>query len=65
MRWSVSVSFWQADRDHVADQPGPERSRPGFEEAVLASFEFLQSYGLRLVKKDATFVCYVSRSKLL
>lgn len=40
---------------------GEHRERFGFQEAVLASFEFLSNYGLKPKKKEATFVRYESK----
>lgn len=40
--------------------PGKDRWKLGFKDAVLSSFEFLQAYGLTPVEQDATFVRYES-----
>jgi len=39
---------------------GPDRSRLGFREAVLANFSFLEDKGLKPVQQDVTFVRYES-----
>lgn len=41
-------------------QPGPERAKLGFKEAVLSSFKFLTEVGLHLVDEKVTFVRYES-----
>jgi hypothetical protein len=33
----------------------------GFDEAVVASFDFLESYGLNLVERNSTFVSFESK----
>lgn len=38
----------------------PDRQKLGFKEAVISSFAFLRSYGLRPVQQDVTFVRYES-----
>jgi len=40
--------------------PGEDRGKLGFRDAVLSSFEFLQAYGLTPVEENATFVRYQS-----
>lgn len=42
-------------------EPEVNRRQLGFEEAALASFEFLRSYGLKPVEKGPTFVRFESR----
>lgn len=42
--------------------PGPEREALGFVEAVRSSFQFLESYGLRIVEQKSTCVRYESPS---
>jgi hypothetical protein len=42
--------------------PGAERSRLGFDEAVVANFGFLRSYKLKPVEKDTTFVRFESKT---
>jgi len=44
---------------------GPDRERLRFEETVLASFDFLGSYGLKPKKKEPTFVRYESKKVFL
>lgn len=39
-------------------EPGPDRWKLGFKEAVLENFKFLREYGYRLVRVDVTFVRY-------
>lgn len=39
-------------------EPGPDRWKLGFREAVLENFKFLRKYGFRLVRADVTFVRY-------
>ncbi len=39
-------------------EPGPDRWKLGFREAVLENFKFLREYGYRLVRADVTFVRY-------
>jgi hypothetical protein len=41
-------------------EPGPERARLGFKEAVLTAFEFLSDLGLHIVEEKPTFVRYES-----
>lgn len=41
-------------------EPGPERAKLGFKEAVLSSFQFLNDGGLRPVQQEMTFVRYES-----
>ena len=41
-------------------EPGPERARLGFEDAVLPNFKFLADFGLRPVEENITFVRYES-----
>jgi hypothetical protein len=41
-------------------QPGENRWQLGFKDAVLSSFEFLRTYGFRVVEEDVTFVRYES-----
>lgn len=43
-------------------EPGPDRWKLGFKEAVLSCFDFLRSYGLQPVQEEATFVRYESNS---
>jgi hypothetical protein len=40
--------------------PGKDRWKLGFKDAVLSSFEFLRSYGLNPLEENATFVRYES-----
>jgi hypothetical protein len=40
--------------------PGPDRWKLGFKDAVLASFVFLESYGLQLAQADVTYLRYES-----
>src|SRR5438128_6558460 len=42
-------------------EPGPERAKLGFQEAVLSSFTFLSEFGLRSVEQKVTFLRYESR----
>jgi hypothetical protein len=42
-------------------EPGSERERLGFREAVLKSFAFLSGYGLKVVQEESTFVRYESK----
>jgi hypothetical protein len=49
------------DLAELTFKPGPERGVLGFKEAVLDGFRFLESYGLKVVKKDVTFVRYEAR----
>ncbi len=44
------------------NESSPDRWRLGFKEAVLSSFGFLRSYGLRPVEEDPTFVRYESEA---
>jgi len=39
-------------------EPGPDRWKLGFKEAVLGNFEFLRKYGFRLARAEVTFVRY-------
>ncbi len=39
-------------------EPGPDRWKLGFKEAVLENFTFLRRYGYRRVRADVTFVRY-------
>ena len=41
-------------------EPGPERARLGFKEAVLSGFKFLTDLGLHPVEEKLTFVRYAS-----
>jgi hypothetical protein len=41
-------------------EPGPERAKLGFQEAVLSSFKFLGEFGFRPVEQLVTFVRYES-----
>jgi hypothetical protein len=41
-------------------QPGPERAKLGFQEAVLSSFKFLGEFGLDPVEQEVTFIRYES-----
>ncbi len=41
-------------------EPGKDRWKLGFKEAVVASFDYLSSYGLQCVGTDVTFVKYDS-----
>jgi hypothetical protein len=43
-------------------EPGPDRDRLRFVETVLASFEFLGSYGLKPKKTEVTWVRFESKS---
>src|ERR1700680_1402044 len=40
--------------------PGPERAKLGFQEAVLSGFKFLSEFGFRPVEQKVTFVRYES-----
>ena len=42
----------------VRFEPGPNRWKLGFKDAVLKSFQFLRKYGYRRVRADVTFVRY-------
>jgi hypothetical protein len=42
----------------VRFEPGPNRWKLGFKDAVLESFKFLRKYGYRRVRADVTFVRY-------
>lgn len=42
-------------------QPGKDRWRLGFKDAVLANFKFLSEYGLKPVNREDTFVRYESK----
>ena len=42
----------------ICFEPGPDRWKLGFKEAVLENFKFLRKYGFRLVRADVTFVRY-------
>jgi hypothetical protein len=46
-------------------QPGPERWRLGFAEAVKASFAFVENYGLTLIQEEVTLVRYRSDRVIL
>jgi len=37
-------------------EPGPNRWKLGFKDAVLKSFQFLRRYGYRRVRADVTFM---------
>ena len=39
-------------------EPGPDRWKLGFKEAVVENFKFLRRYGYRLARADVTFVRY-------
>jgi hypothetical protein len=41
-------------------EPGPDRSKLGFKEAALSSFDFLRRYGFSCVRAEPTFVRYES-----
>jgi hypothetical protein len=41
-------------------EPNPERARLGFRDAVLSSFKFLNTVGLRPVQEEMTFIRYES-----
>src|SRR5687767_11892121 len=43
-------------------EPGMDRWRLGFKEAVLANFGFLQQIGFKPVTEDVTFVRYESKT---
>ncbi len=45
--------------------PGKERWQLGFKDAVLSSFQFLRTYGLRPIEEDATFFRYRSKAVLV
>ena len=45
-----------------SNEAGKDRWQLGFKEAVLSSFGFLRTYGLRPVEEDVTFVRYESDS---
>jgi hypothetical protein len=42
--------------------PGKDRWQLGFKDAVLSSFEFLRTFGLKPISEDVTFVRYESGS---
>lgn len=44
----------------LTTNPGPERGRLRFKDAVLSAFDFLCSYGLKPVEEEVTFVRYES-----
>jgi len=43
-------------------EPGEDRDQLGFKDAVLSSFGFLRSYGLKAIEEDVTFVRYESNA---
>src|SRR6185437_4422023 len=49
----------------LTKEPGPERAKLGFREAVLSSFGFLADYGLHPVEEQVTFVRYESSEVFL
>lgn len=42
-------------------EPGTHRQQLGFEDAVIANFDFLRSYGLTPVEKSSTFLRFESK----
>lgn len=46
-------------------EPGPDRWKLGFKDAVLTNFRFLRDYGFRCVRADVTFMRYETRWNLL
>jgi hypothetical protein len=40
----------------ITFEPEKDRWKLGFKEAVLASFDYLRSYGLQCVQADVTYV---------